>query len=38
MNRHILVVALVVGVTNAAATVPAERLCGWVLSEPSEVR
>jgi len=38
MNRHILLVAIVVGVTNAAATVPAVRLCGWVLAEPSEVR
>ncbi|TSA54905.1 MAG: rod shape-determining protein MreD [Actinobacteria bacterium] len=38
MNRHILVVALVVGVTNAAATVPAERLCRWVLAEPGQVR
>lgn len=36
MSGHIFVVVVVVGVTNAAAAVPAERLCRWVLSESSK--
>ncbi len=36
MSRQIIVVALVVGLTNAAVTVPATSLCRFVLTEPSK--
>ena len=38
LNPHVLFVALIVGLFNAALSLPVERLCRWALTEPVAVR
>ena len=38
LNFHVLFVALIVGLFNAALSIPVERLCRWALTEPVTIR